>query len=103
MGPQEGTQGRAVACLSCGGAMIEGSMAVTVLGSPRFVVRVATTEVATEVAAAMCAACGLIQLRARDPVAIRTARAAAGLGRTPVRWSPFRRAGTPATQPPAPS
>ncbi|WP_133412056.1 hypothetical protein [Vallicoccus soli] len=63
---------------------------MAVLGSPRFVVRVGTTEVATEVDAAMCGECGLVQLRGRDPAAVRTARRAAGLGRTPVRWPGLR-------------
>ncbi len=75
-------------------------MAVAVLGAPRFVVRIGTTEVATEVGATLCGECGLVQLKGRDPAGVRTARLAAGLGRTPVRWPWRTRPAPPYPAPP---
>jgi hypothetical protein len=63
-------------CRDCGGSLVEGSMALPLLGSPRFAYRLGTTEVTTEVAALMCVDCGTVRLRARDPGRIRSAAAA---------------------------
>lgn len=63
-------------CRDCGGSLVEGSMALPLLGSPRFAYRLGTTEVTTEVAALMCLDCGTVRLRARDPERIRNAAAA---------------------------
>jgi hypothetical protein len=63
-------------CRDCGGRLVEGSMALPLLGSPRFAYRLGTTEVTTEVAALMCLNCGTVQLRARDPERISSAVAA---------------------------
>lgn len=65
----------------CGGRWIDGRIAVPVVGSLRFVYRLGTTEVATEVAARMCGDCGAVQLRARDPEAIVRAQRADAHGR----------------------
>lgn len=70
----------APACRECGGRVVDGSMALPVLGSPRFTYRLGTTEVATDVAALMCLDCGTVRLCARDPERIRRA-AAAGAAR----------------------
>lgn len=51
-------------------------MALPVLGAPRFVYRLGTTEVTTEVAAWMCVDCGTVRLRGRDPGRVRGAAAA---------------------------
>lgn len=63
-------------CHQCGGPLVEGSMALPLLGSPRFAYRLGTTEVTTEVAASMCQDCGTVRLRARNPERIRNAAAA---------------------------
>lgn len=64
------------ACHDCGGTLVEGSMALPLLGSPRFAYRLGTTEVTTEVAALMCLECGTVRLRGRNPDRIRNAVAA---------------------------
>jgi Zn-finger nucleic acid-binding protein len=69
-------------CPSCGGQWVDGRIAVPIVGSLRFVYRLGTNEVATEVAAQMCGDCGAVQLRARDPEAIVRAQRAAAQGRT---------------------
>jgi Zn-finger nucleic acid-binding protein len=68
-------------CPSCRGQWIDGRIAVPIVGSLRFVYRLGTNEVATEVAAQMCGNCGAVQLRARDPEAIVRAQRAAAQGR----------------------
>lgn len=86
-------------CRDCGGELVEGSMALPVLGAPRFAYRLGTTEVTTEVAALMCVDCGTVRLRARDPARIRSAAAAGHTARPSVRLpNPFRR---PSADPPA--
>ncbi|NGO08093.1 hypothetical protein G5C60_10645 [Streptomyces sp. HC44] len=60
-------------CRDCGGTLVEGSMALPLLGSPRFAYRLGTTEVTTEVAALMCLSCGTVRLRGRNPDRIRNA------------------------------
>jgi hypothetical protein len=67
---------------SCGGEWVDGRIAVPIVGSLRFVYRLGTNEVTTEVAAQMCGNCGAVQLRARDPEAIVRAQRAAAHGRT---------------------
>lgn len=87
------------ACRDCGGELVEGSMALPVLGAPRFAYRLGTTEVTTEVAALMCVDCGTVRLRARDPGRIRGAAAAGRGARPSVRLpNPFRR---PSADPPS--
>lgn len=83
------------ACRDCGGELVEGSMALPVLGAPRFAYRLGTTEVTTEVAALMCVACGTVRLRARDPERIRTAAAAGTARPSPRLPNPFRRPSAP--------
>ena len=51
-----------------------------IVGSLRFVYRLGTNEVTTEVSARMCGACGAVELRARDPEAIVRAQRAAAHG-----------------------
>jgi Zn-finger nucleic acid-binding protein len=68
-------------CPSCGGEWVDGRIAVPIVGSLRFVYRLGTNEVTTEVAAQMCMDCGTVHLRARDPEAIVRARQAAAHGR----------------------
>ena len=63
-------------CRDCGGKLVEGSMALPLLGPPRFAYRLGTTEVTSEVAALMCLDCGTVRLRARHPERIRGAVAA---------------------------
>ncbi len=91
--------GRADGCPLCGGAWVDGRLAVPVVGSLRFSYRLGTTEVGTEVAARMCEGCGHVALRARDPEMIVRARRAAELtrgrrGGTGPWWAP-RPAGVP--------
>lgn len=73
-------------CPSCGGQWIDGRIAVPIVGSLRFVYRLGTNEVTTEVAARICGECGAVELRARDPEAIVRAQRAAA--HAPVKpWS----------------
>ena len=74
-------------CPSCGGEWIDGRIAVPIVGSLRFVYRLGTNEVTTEVAARMCADCGYIHLQARDPASIARAQRAAAHGRPAKPWS----------------
>jgi hypothetical protein len=64
-------------CPDCGGDLVDGSMGLPLLGSPRFAFRLGTTEVQTDVLASMCRDCGRIDLRASDPGRIRVAASAA--------------------------
>jgi len=73
-------------CPECGGSWQAGRVAVPVLGTLRFVCRVGTTEVGTEVRARMCSKCGRIDLRATNPDLILRAQQAAKLGRAAPRW-----------------
>ena len=68
-------------CRECGGPWTEGKIAVPIVGSLRFVYRLGTTEVSTEVAADLCVSCGHVRLRARDPKMIGRARRAGTFGR----------------------
>jgi hypothetical protein len=72
---EHGGQGQDL-CGDCGGTLVEGSMALPLLGSPRFAYRLGTTEVTTEVTASMCPDCGAVRLRGRNPERIRNAAAA---------------------------
>jgi len=76
-------------CPDCGGTVVEGSVALPVLGAPRFAYRLGTTEVSTDLAALMCVDCGTVRLRARDPERIRRAAAAGAARPSPRR--PFGR------------
>lgn len=68
------------ACPDCHGELVDGSMGLPLLGSPRFAFRLGAMEVTTEVRASMCRDCGRVLLHASDPDRIRVAAAAA---RTP--------------------
>lgn len=85
--PTPGGTGR---CPACRGELTDGRIAVPIVGSLRFVYRLGTTEVATEVAAQMCEDCGHVALRGRDPGLIGRARRAAEQARRP---GPRRAAG----------
>jgi len=73
-------------CPLCGGPWIDGRIAVPIVGTLRFVYRLGTNEVATEVTAQMCEDCGHVDLRARRPDLIKRAQDAAAQGRTRPRW-----------------
>lgn len=85
-------------CRDCGGTLVEGSMALPLLGSPRFAYRLGTTEVTTEVAALMCLNCGTVRLRGRNPDRIRNAVAAKKVHRRHSHGLP-RLPGLPARSP----
>ena len=82
-------------CRRCGGSLLDGNIAMPVLGGLRFVLRVGTGEAATEVAAQMCAQCGEVTLRGRDPARIVQAQRAAKLGKTSPQWRVPRKAAPP--------
>jgi hypothetical protein len=69
-------------CPVCGGPWTDGRIAVPIVGTLRFVYRLGTNEVATEVTATLCEDCGHVALRAKDPAMIGRARRAAALGTT---------------------
>ncbi len=73
-------------CGQCGGAWTAGRLAVPIVGSLRFVYRLGSTEVSTEVAADLCARCGHVRLRARDPELIERAHRAGSAVRGAPRW-----------------
>ena len=75
------------ACPLCGGQWVDGRIAVPIVGSLRFVYRLGTNEVATEVAARLCETCGHVDLRARNPEMIVRARRAASHSRPVQRWA----------------
>ena len=80
-------------CPLCAGEWVDGRLAVPVVGALRFSYRLGTNDVTTEVAARMCADCGHVGLRARDPEMIVRARRAAEQGRTATRWTLRSRTG----------
>jgi len=80
-----------VVCPVCAGPWVDGRIAVPIVGALRFVYRLGTNEVATEVAARMCQECGHVDLRARNPEVIVRAQQAAAQGRTRPRWTPRAR------------
>jgi hypothetical protein len=74
-------------CPLCAGEWIDGRVAIPIVGSLRFVYRLGTTEVATEVVARMCQNCGHVQLRARNPELIGRADQASTQSRPAQRWA----------------
>jgi hypothetical protein len=83
----DGAGGPGEFCPLCRGRWIDGRVAIPIVGSLRFVYRLGTNEVATEVAARMCAECGHLELRARDPGLIRRAETASAQARPLQRWA----------------
>ena len=73
-----------LSCPRCAGPLVDGRLAIPIVGSLRFTYRLGTNEVSTEVAARMCTDCGYVELQARNPDLIGRARAAGALAR-PVR------------------
>jgi hypothetical protein len=87
LGP-DGASGPGELCPLCEGQWIHGRVAIPIVGSLRFVYRLGTNEVATEVTARMCKDCGHVELRGRDPDLIRRAEEAATQARPVVqRWA----------------
>jgi hypothetical protein len=82
--PTGGTNAR---CPVCQGELIDGRVALPIVGSLRFVYRLGTMEVATEVLARMCTDCGHVALRARDPDLIRRAQQASSRAGRTQRWA----------------
>ena len=74
-------------CSACGGEMIDGRVAMPIVGSLRFVFRLGTNEITTEILARMCGDCGHVELRGRDPGLIGRARRAAAEARPLQRWA----------------
>jgi hypothetical protein len=74
-------------CPLCQGRWIDGRVAIPIVGSLRFVYRLGTNEVATEVVARMCKDCGHVELRGREPDLISRAEQAASQARPPQRWA----------------
>jgi hypothetical protein len=62
--------------------LVAGKVAVPIIGGLRFVYRIGTNEIATEVSAMMCGDCGLVRLQAQDPEIIRRAERAGRFGST---------------------
>jgi hypothetical protein len=90
----ESPEAAAQRCPHCGAALLPGNVAVPIIGSLRFVYRAGTNEVSTEVDAGLCADCGQVTLRARDPSQIVQAQRAFRLGRATPRWRLPRRSAT---------
>jgi hypothetical protein len=67
--------------------LIDGRVAIPIVGALRFVYRLGTNEVATEVLAQMCRDCGHVALRGRDPDLISRAQRAWALARPTRRWA----------------
>jgi hypothetical protein len=96
MSPERRAADHGRTCSECGGDLVDGSMGIPLLGSPRFAVKLGATEVTTEVLAGMCRDCGRVELRARDPERIRVAAAAAANARRTRRMPWSRRPDTEA-------
>ena len=75
-------------CPRCGGSWVDGRVALPIVGGLKFVYRLGTNDVATEVAARMCECCGHVDLVARDPATI--VRAPRAARPTAARWSRSR-------------
>jgi hypothetical protein len=82
-----GVSGRGGLCPLCQGQWIDGRLAIPIVGSLRFVYRLGTNEVGTEVVARMCKDCGHLELRGRDPELISRAQAASANARPIQRWA----------------
>jgi hypothetical protein len=78
-------------CPSCHGHLIDGKLAIPIVGSLRFVYRLGTNDVTTEVGARMCADCGHVELRGREPDLIRRADQASAQVRPAPRWALWTR------------
>jgi hypothetical protein len=64
-------------CRLCGGELIEGTVALPVVGQAKFAYRLpGIPSIETEIDGTMCASCGAIAFTARDPQRIRSAHAA---------------------------
>jgi hypothetical protein len=83
----DGTSATPERCPSCQGQWIDGRLAIPIVGSLRFVYRLGTNEVATEVTARMCKDCGYVELRGREPDLIRRAEQASAHARPTQRWA----------------
>lgn len=69
--------GPPAACHLCGGDLIEGTVALPVVGQAKFAYRLpGIPAIETEIDGTMCAVCGAIAFTARDPGRIRGAHAA---------------------------
>jgi hypothetical protein len=64
------------ACDRCGGQLIEGTLALPILGRARFAYDLRGRSVETDVDSRMCADCGSLTFTATDPARIRRAHAA---------------------------
>lgn len=65
------------ACHLCGGSLIEGTVALPVVGQAKFAYRLpGVPSIETEIDGTMCASCGAIAFTARDPKRIKAAHAA---------------------------
>ena len=82
-----GANGQGDLCPVCRGRWIDGRVSIPIVGSLRFVYRLGTNEVATEVTARMCTDCGHVELRGRQPDLIRRAEQAATQARPTQRWA----------------
>jgi hypothetical protein len=89
--PAPTAHGAAPGCPVCGGPWTDGRIAVPIVGALRFVYRLGTNEITTEVAASLCEDCGHVELRARNPELIGRARRAAAQGTTRQRSRQARR------------
>jgi hypothetical protein len=74
-------------CPMCRGQWIDGRVSIPIVGSLRFVYRLGTNEVATEVTARMCKDCGHVELQGREPDLIRRAEQASVQARPTQRWA----------------
>ena len=83
----DGGKGPGELCPVCRGRWIDGRVAIPIVGSLRFVYRLGTNEVATEVAARMCKDCGYVELRGREPDLISRAERASTQARPAQRWA----------------
>ena len=64
-------------CHLCGGSLIEGTVALPVVGQAKFAYRLpGVPSIETEIDGTMCASCGAIAFTARDPKRIKAAHAA---------------------------
>ena len=63
-------------CPRCGERMFPGNFALPILGTPKFAVRLGPVAVESDIASAMCLACGHVELWVKDLERIHRAAAA---------------------------
>lgn len=68
-----GTHAAPAVCRRCGGPLTPGQLALPLLGTPKFGVRLGSLSVEADVAAGLCLECGLLELWVPDTAKLQKA------------------------------